>query len=1017
MRRRTTFLLAAAICIPRLAAAQTTDWTNAAGDGSWSNAANWDNGVPGAGFTANVTNSLGVTQTVTYDYAGPAVSLAAVNVNVTGASSNSVSEILSISANTLASEQESVGGFSGSTLGGVGVGTINQAGGLNAMGAGSLVLGYNAGDQGFYNLSAGAVSDGDNEYIGMSGAGVFNQSGGSNVDTNEFPNFLGYSAGSTGNYNLSNGSVSAAGFVVGDSGAGIFNQSGGTVTCGNFPLSLANEPGGTGTYILSGGSLTCGGWEMIGEAGPGVFNQTGGSNVSGGTVNLAPNTGGTGSYSLTGGTASFAGLRIGPGGAGIFSVGGTAELNVSGAIFVADNSGTTLSFSGGTINAGSLVLDAANSAKFNWTAGTLNLVSSLFLENSGPLGSSLTLSPTQTLGITGATSTLTVQSTGTLNLNGGTINANAVSFAAGSFNWSSGTLNVSSNLTVSPNLPNNATVGANHSLGVIGASNSLIIPAGQTLTINGGVVNSANLTNSGTFQLTSGTLNLTSETPIVDKGSAADFPNAGGTIDDFNVGTGQTLDDSGEYIGYNTSGFFNTTGGSNVVGTAGLFVGYNAGSFGEYTISGGSLTSNGNQYVGYSGKGNVLAFGGTNTITGTNSLYLGYNTTGTGFYSLSRTPLVVGGTEYVGYSGTGAFEQFATGNSAGGLVLAYGAGSIGTYSFLGGTLTVSGDEIIGNGGAALFNQTGGANSSTGNLDMAGFMGSASTYLLSGGTLTVGGNASVGFESFAAGGGTATLSVSNTGQLTVQGTLGISPGSQVNVNGGTSTAGELLIFNGGVLNVNSSFFVDYGVTTKSPTATIASYLQTGFDGGAWNGTGISSASVAAANLNQTQLLYSLGYADGSDGLTSVPSGEIEIMPTLAGDAKLQGTVDFGDFQLLAQYFGQSGTWDEGNFQYGAMIGFGDFQDLARDFGQNVSGLTAGGSATLTGAELASLNQFAGQFGDELKASPGGVGFRLVSAPEPTAAALTAVGAGALVVRRRRKSGVRCFQAEPPTSTAQ
>jgi hypothetical protein len=34
-----------------------------------------------------------------------------------------------------------------------------------------------------------------------------------------------------------------------------------------------------------------------------------------------------------------------------------------------------------------------------------------------------------------------------------------------------------------------------------------------------------------------------------------------------------------------------------------------------------------------------------------------------------------------------------------------------------------------------------------------------------------------------------------------------------------------------------------------------------------------------------------------------------MPRLDGDAKFQGIVVFGDFQLLAQYFGQSGTsWD-------------------------------------------------------------------------------------------------------------
>jgi hypothetical protein len=64
-----------------------------------------------------------------------------------------------------------------------------------------------------------------------------------------------------------------------------------------------------------------------------------------------------------------------------------------------------------------------------------------------------------------------------------------------------------------------------------------------------------------------------------------------------------------------------------------------------------------------------------------------------------------------------------------------------------------------------------------------------------------------------------------------------------------------------------------------------------------------------------------------------------MPTLAGDAKLQGNADFGDFQLLSQYFGQSGSWDEGNFTYGSTINFGDFQLLSQNFGQTAS-LSAG-----------------------------------------------------------------------------
>jgi hypothetical protein len=154
------------------------------------------------------------------------------------------------------------------------------------------------------------------------------------------------------------------------------------------------------------------------------------------------------------------------------------------------------------------------------------------------------------------------------------------------------------------------------------------------------------------------------------------------------------------------------------------------------------------------------------------------------------------------------------------------------------------------------------------------------------------------------------------------------------------------------------------------------LASGYNHGKWNGTGIVSSQVAALNSSQSAVIYSVGYADGSDRITDVPSGEIEILPTLAGDAKLQGNVVFGDFQLLSQYFGQTGTtWDEGNFTYGSTTNFGDFQLLSQNFGQSASGLTAG--------EVASLNSFASQFGDGFAAESKS-GFSLISVPEPAAA---------------------------------
>ncbi|HUB27860.1 MAG TPA: hypothetical protein VL992_20720 [Tepidisphaeraceae bacterium] len=213
--------------------------------------------------------------------------------------------------------------------------------------------------------------------------------------------------------------------------------------------------------------------------------------------------------------------------------------------------------------------------------------------------------------------------------------------------------------------------------------------------------------------------------------------------------------------------------------------------------------------------------------------------------------------------------------------------------------------------------------------------------------------------------------------------------QLAAGGGASTVGSLTINTGSALDLtNNALIINYGANSD-PISTIVSDLQAGFANN-WSGTsGIISSALASSGGH---LDYSIGYADGADGLiSSLSSGEIEILPTLAGDAKLQGNVVFGDFQILAQYFGQSGTtWDEGDFTYNGSTTFGDFQLLAQDFGSG-SGFTAG--------ELASLNQFAGEFGDRLIANAGG-GFSIVPVPEPTSIGLGAVAAFGLLARRRR-----------------
>jgi len=258
-----------------------------------------------------------------------------------------------------------------------------------------------------------------------------------------------------------------------------------------------------------------------------------------------------------------------------------------------------------------------------------------------------------------------------------------------------------------------------------------------------------------------------------------------------------------------------------------------------------------------------------------------------------------------------------------------------------------------------------------------------------------GGGTVTYSSLVSLGAGASLSIGNS---TIGNSLNLGTSAKVSVTPSTSSLytvqfNSLAIASGGTLDLaNNKFVVNYG-GGADPVATIASYLAAGYAGGKWTGSGITSSTVAGLQSSQTKIIYSVGYADAADGTAAVPAGQIYIMPTIAGDAKLQGDVNFGDFQILAQYFGKAGGWDEGNFTYGTSVDFGDFQELAQDFGDNAGVVTAG--------QFASLNSFAAQFGDTLVPNADGVGFQVVSVPEPVSAGIFAIAGLGLLGRRQRR----------------
>jgi hypothetical protein len=163
-------------------------------------------------------------------------------------------------------------------------------------------------------------------------------------------------------------------------------------------------------------------------------------------------------------------------------------------------------------------------------------------------------------------------------------------------------------------------------------------------------------------------------------------------------------------------------------------------------------------------------------------------------------------------------------------------------------------------------------------------------------------------------------------------------------------GALQLVGTGMLNAaNRALYINYG-TGSDPISTIAGYLKTGYNHGAWNGAGIFSTS-AAANSG-----YTLGYADGADGVVSgLSSGQIEIKYTLYGDINLDGAVNGTDFSLLAADFGQSVTgWDRGDLNFDGAVNGTDFSLLAQNFGKTAAGAATLPPATPAAAPASSQN---------------------------------------------------------------
>jgi hypothetical protein len=176
--------------------------------------------------------------------------------------------------------------------------------------------------------------------------------------------------------------------------------------------------------------------------------------------------------------------------------------------------------------------------------------------------------------------------------------------------------------------------------------------------------------------------------------------------------------------------------------------------------------------------------------------------------------------------------------------------------------------------------------------------------------------------------------------------------------------------------DDGFILDY-LPTETPGTSfgnVAALVTAGRNGGAWNGLGITS-SLLPANSSAA-----IGYAEASTlgitsfmGVTLPDTSAIVVRYTLAGDATLDGTVNFDDLlKLAANYNNASGmSWTQGDANYDGAVNFDDLLKLAANYNQTVTGSFAGDWALAQAA-----------------------------VPEPTSL-LAVAGAGLAVLSRRRR----------------
>ena len=160
-------------------------------------------------------------------------------------------------------------------------------------------------------------------------------------------------------------------------------------------------------------------------------------------------------------------------------------------------------------------------------------------------------------------------------------------------------------------------------------------------------------------------------------------------------------------LGREGQGAFFQSAGTHRTSHGPVILGRLPGSYGAYSLNGGSVMAACGEVIGWSGEGDFHQYAGTNTAGGT--LYLAYDTNATASYYLYDGRLNAS-KEVVGSGGLATFLQYGGKNDVCGDldVAAAASPNSSSYSIYSGSLVVDGSETIGSGGNASFYQGGGS---------------------------------------------------------------------------------------------------------------------------------------------------------------------------------------------------------------------------------------------------------------------------------------------------------------------